>query len=59
MNFYNDMVVREGRGRSPGQVKYDLGVGGYDTEDLLLDSISEFDGYDNVEGVKMGISIQY
>ena len=40
------------------QVKYDLGVGGYDTEELLLVGISEFDGYDNVEG-EMGISIQY
>ena len=52
MNFYNDMVVREGRGRFPGQVKYDLGVGGYDTEELLLSGIQSFGWYDNVEGAK-------
>jgi hypothetical protein len=52
MNFYNDMVVREGRGRFPGQIKYDEGVGGYETEDLLLSGIAEFDGYDNMEGSK-------
>jgi hypothetical protein len=52
MNFYNDMVVREGRGRFPGQIKYDEAVGGYETEELLLSSITEFNGYDNVEGSK-------
>jgi len=28
-NFYNQKVTEEGRGRFPGQVKYDEGVGGY------------------------------
>ena len=50
MNFYNDMVVREGRGRFPGQVKYDEAVGGYQTEEALLSAIASFNGYDNVEG---------
>tara|TARA_B100001094_G_scaffold330957_1_gene397653 strand:- start:1816 stop:2442 length:627 start_codon:yes stop_codon:yes gene_type:complete len=52
MNFYNDMVVREGRGRFPGQIKYNEAVGGYETEALLLTGITEFDGYDNMEGNK-------
>ena len=50
MNFYNDMVVREGRGRFPGQVKYNEAVGGYSTEEELLAGISSFSSYDNVEG---------
>ena len=29
-NFYNAMVTEEGRGRFPGQTKYDEKVGGYD-----------------------------
>lgn len=52
MNFYNDMVVREGRGRFPGQVKYDEAVGGYETEDLLLEGIQTFGSYDDIEGGK-------
>ena len=50
MNFYNDMVVREGRGRFPGQVKYNEAVGGYGTEEELLAGLSSFSSYDNVEG---------
>ena len=29
-NFYNKTVTNEGRGRFPGQEKYDVSVGGYD-----------------------------
>jgi len=50
MNFYNDMVVREGRGRFPGQTKYNEAVGGYQDEDVLLTAIAGFNGYDDVEG---------
>ena len=29
LNFYQDMAVKEGRGRFPGQTKYDQKVGGH------------------------------
>ena len=40
LNFYQDMAVKEGRGRFPGQTKYNQKVGGHQTleelnEDLL------------------------
>ena len=54
-NFYNSKVTTEGRGRFPGQSKYDSKVGGYDlpadTEtDIALEIFTEtilnnYDGY--------------
>jgi len=56
-NFFNNKVTTEGRGRFPGQEKYDVQIGGYESEIQLLavigsDAASEtsFDGYDNAEG---------
>ena len=56
-NFFNSKVTTEGRGRFPGQEKYDVQVGGYASEVQLLDVIGEdapienaFDGYDKTEG---------
>ena len=54
-NFFNSKVTTEGRGRFPGQEKYDVQVGGYASEIQLLsvigsDADSPFDGYDNAEG---------
>ena len=45
-NFYNAKVTSEGRGRFPGQVKYNESVpdnGGYANEDLLIESINLFE----------------
>jgi len=56
-NFFNNKVTSEGRGRFPGQEKYDVQIGGYVSEIQLLtviggDAPSEtaFNGYDNAEG---------
>jgi len=47
-NFYNSKVTSEGRGRFPGQVKYNESVpdadGGYATETLLLVDVDADDG---------------
>ena len=52
-NFYNAKVTSEGRGRFPGQVKYNESVpdnnGGYANEDLLLSSIDVFETYESEE----------
>ena len=38
MSFYNETVKTEGRGRFPGQDKYNMAVGGYtDIENLIFD----------------------
>ena len=56
-NFFNNKVTTEGRGRFPGQEKYDVQIGGYASEVQLLTVIggdapaeTSFDGYDNSEG---------
>ena len=49
-NFYNAKVTSEGRGRFPGQVKYDEAVGGYASEALLETGLESFTGYDSQEG---------
>ena len=49
-NFYNAKVTEEGRGRFPGQVKYNEAVGGYTTETLLETGLESFTGYDSQEG---------
>lgn len=58
-NFYNSRVTSEGRGRFPGQERYDVQVGGYASEIQLLDAIgldaadaTAFDGYNDAEGGK-------
>ena len=58
-NFYNSRVTTEGRGRFPGQERYDVQVGGYASEIQLLDAIgidaaaeTAFDGYNDAEGAK-------
>ena len=56
-NFFNNKVTTEGRGRFPGQEKYDVQIGGYASEIQLLTVIGDdaaeetsFNGYDNSEG---------
>ena len=56
-NFYNDKVVAEGRGRFPGQTKYNEPVGDYSNETELLtvigpDANNPFNLYDMAEGTK-------
>jgi len=49
-NFYNAKVTEEGRGRFPGQLKYDEKVGNYTTEALLLTGVNSFTKYSDAEG---------
>ena len=51
-NFYNAKVTEEGRGRFPGQIKYDEQIGGYSTSDLLETGVASFSSYDDEEGSK-------
>ena len=51
-NFYNAKVTEEGRGRFPGQVKYDEQIGGYAADTLLLQGVESFTAYDDTEGSK-------
>ena len=49
-NFYNSKVTEEGRGRFPGQIKYDEAVGGYASDTLIIDGLADFTSYDDSEG---------
>ena len=54
-NFYNSKLTDEGRGRFPGQEKYNVQVGGYMSEIQLLsviglDADTPFSSYDDAEG---------
>ena len=44
-NFFNSKVTTEGRGRFPGQEKYNFKVGWYDDESKLIKDLQEFDSY--------------
>jgi hypothetical protein len=54
-NFYNEKVTTEGRGRFPGQLKYNESVpdgGGYADESLAIDGLSQFQTYESAEAAK-------
>ena len=60
-NFFNSKVTTEGRGRFPGQEKYNVAVGGYESEIALLNVIGSdanqnstgtFNTFDHAEGSK-------
>ena len=51
-NFYNAKVTEEGRGRFPGQSKYDNQIGGYAADTLLLQGVETFTSFDSQEGTK-------
>ena len=51
-NFYNSKVTTEGRGRFPGQTKYDAAVGGYASDSLLIAGVANFTSYSDEEGSK-------
>ena len=49
-NFYNTKVTEEGRGRFPGQIKYDEQIGGYALDTLLQQGVASFTSFDDEEG---------
>ena len=49
-NFYNTKVTEEGRGRFPGQIKYDEQIGGYALDTLLQQGVAIFTSYNDEEG---------
>ena len=49
-NFYQETSTQEGRGRFPGQDKYNMAVGGYTTEIDLINDLENFEKYDNQDG---------
>ena len=54
-NFFNEKVTSEGRGRFPGQIKYNRSVpddAGYSTEDELLAGIESFQTFESAEASK-------
>jgi hypothetical protein len=54
-NFYNEKVTTEGRGRFPGQVKYNESVpdgGGYVDENALVNSLELFETFESAEASK-------
>ena len=54
-NFFNEKVTSEGRGRFPGQIKYNRSVpddAGYATEDALLAGIESFQTVESAEASK-------
>jgi hypothetical protein len=46
-NFYETTAALEGRGRLPGQDKFDMGVGGYTDTTTLMSDLENFDIYTN------------
>lgn len=51
-DYYQKAVVREGRGRYPGQDRFDLAVGDFETELDLISSLETFEYYNNEDGEK-------
>jgi len=49
-NFYQETATLEGRGRFPGQDKYNMAVGGYTTELDLINDLENFSAFDNEAG---------
>jgi len=49
-NFYQETSTQEGRGRFPGQDKYNMAVGGYTTELDLINDLENFERYDDLGG---------
>jgi hypothetical protein len=54
-NFYNEKVTTEGRGRFPGQIKYNEAVpdgGGYVDENALVNGLDLFETFESAEASK-------
>ena len=50
--FYETTAQLEGRGRLPGQDKFDMGVGGYTDTTALFNDLEQFTTYTNEIGAK-------
>lgn len=57
MSFYNETCKNEGRGRFPGQDKYNMAVGGYLNIDSLLADLEYFDTYSDTINSSNWISV--
>ena len=57
MSFYNETSKSEGRGRFPGQEKFNRPVGGYTTKDDLLNDIVNFSTYSDSSNSAKWISV--
>ena len=51
-NFYETTAAQEGRGRLPGQDKFDMGVGEYTDTTALFNDLEQFKTYTNEIGEK-------
>jgi len=49
-NFYETTATLEGRGRLPGQDKFDMGVGGYTDTTALFNDLEQFTTYTDAIG---------
>jgi len=49
-NFYQETATQEGRGRFPGQDKYNMPVGGYTTELELINDLENFESFSDERG---------
>ena len=49
-NFYTETATIEGRGRFPGQDKYNMAVGGYTTELELVNDLENFEIFSDERG---------
>tara|TARA_B100000315_G_scaffold87380_1_gene80226 strand:- start:1787 stop:2425 length:639 start_codon:yes stop_codon:yes gene_type:complete len=49
-NFYQETATQEGRGRFPGQDKYNMNVGGYTNELDLINDLESFLNFDSELG---------
>ena len=56
-NFYETTAALEGRGRLPGQDKFDMVVGGYTDSTDLLDDLLLFDSYSDTAIGKKWVSV--
>ena len=56
-NFYETTAALEGRGRLPGQDKFDMAVGGYTDTTSLLDDLSIFESFSDAELGEKWVSV--
>lgn len=57
MSFYNETAKTEGRGRFPGQDKFNISVGNYENIDSLLVDLENFDTYKTEESSPNWVSV--
>ena len=57
MAFYNETTKSEGRGRFPGQEKFNLPVGSYTSKDSLLNDLVDFSTFSDSSNSAKWISV--